>query len=104
MDQILINKLAHVFADVLKERLTSEQVHEINRRNASLEYGGNTCASHDFCDANMVMDAAFTGLLGREMLIDDDDDLAACNSAWTIAKDNAFFTETPSNTSPVNQR
>lgn len=103
MDQILIDKLAHVFAAVLKEQLSREQIDEINKRNVSPEYGTNACASHDFCDANMVMDTAFTRLLGREMQIHEDDDLAACNVAWTIAKDNAFFIEMPNNASPENQ-
>lgn len=102
MDQKLIDKLAHVFADLLKEQLTREQIDAINRRNASLEYGTNVCASHDFCDANMVMDAAFSRLFGRQIRMHEDDDLAAWNIAWSIAKDNAFFTEIPDNASPDN--
>ena len=56
----------------------------------------NCCASHDFCDANMVMEDA---LIACGM---DDDELEdgwcgtdpvtwLWNKAWAIAKDNNFF-------------
>lgn len=51
-------RLAKRFARDLREEVGAENYEEIRRRNATPEYRDSTfsvCASHDFCDANMVM-------------------------------------------------
>lgn len=59
--------LAAKFALVLADWLTVAEFAEMQSRNATPEYRDReTCASHDFCDANMAMEAAFTDCFGRE--------------------------------------
>lgn len=88
-------KLAAAFAEVLHEWLTPAQMREVVARN---EHYGNACASHDFCDANMAMDEAFTKAMGREVEWDEENgglteaDTALWNGAWAIAKRMNFDT------------
>jgi hypothetical protein len=83
-------KLAAEFVAVLAEWLTPEEFAEMQRRNVTAT--DLDCASHDFCDANMAMDAAFSRALGREPdVMDRDDgaegpDVALWNAAWSTAK------------------
>jgi hypothetical protein len=55
-------QLAEAFVAVLREWLTPEQFDEVCRRNA-VQTDRLVCHSHDFCDANMAMYAAFQSLL-----------------------------------------
>lgn len=54
-----------------------------NSQNRTVEYA-NACASHDHCDANVVMLEAFEERFGREPNLDADTDLF--NAAWEIAR------------------
>jgi len=71
---------------------------EINTRNAKPEYAG-CCASHDFFDANMAMDAAFQQVTGRETLLISDTatdeekeaEAALWNAAWNMASKAGFW-------------
>jgi hypothetical protein len=76
------------FAEVLKDWLQSEKFEEVRKRNAEdPELGIYSCASHDFCDANMAMIEAFESF--GEELPDDDGDQAQFdlwNKAWSYAK------------------
>lgn len=54
-----VEKLAEAFADVLLEWLEREQFEQMKRDNTERGEPG-VCASHDYCDANMAMDAAIT--------------------------------------------
>jgi hypothetical protein len=65
---------------------------EIRRRN-SREPSSRICHSHDFCDANMAMSAAFEHVLGREPNIHDGngpDDSALWNAVWSLAWHRGF--------------
>ena len=81
--------VADTFARLLKKALTPEEFTEVRHRNGSPAYGGNICASHDFCDANLIMEAALTehGVkvleAGGAMR---DEALEVWNEAWRIAK------------------
>jgi len=51
------------------------------------------CATHDFCDPNMLMEEAFIQILGREPHISagpDAPDSRLWNTAWGIARYNNF--------------
>lgn len=77
--------LAQRFAQILLNSLGPVAIKEIDLRNASAPPG--TCASHDFCDANMVMEEAFIDIYGHSSLTDDGMDpinVARWNDAWAL--------------------
>src|SRR5262249_34363019 len=55
------------------------------QRNRS-ELRQSSCASHDFCDANMAMDRAWRDLIGTEINADDEEQTALWNTAWESAR------------------
>jgi hypothetical protein len=68
------------------KRLDAETLAEVSRRN-SLSDNENTCATHDFCDANQAMiDALQT--FGLDF---DQAEIALVNTAWDIAKSWRFI-------------
>lgn len=83
--------LAGVFADVIWEWTTPEQLAYIKRENAALAAQGrkDVCASHDVLDANMAMDEAFRRAFGAGPLDGaehmSDADTALWNAAWALA-------------------
>lgn len=87
--------LARAFSEVLREWLSPDEIAEAVRRNATPEYRG-CCATQDFCDANMAMDAAFHRLTGREPDVAGEregDDVDAWNAAWDLARAAGFDPE-----------
>jgi hypothetical protein len=99
-----VEQLARNFSSVLKGWLTGEELSEAIRLNKE-EDDHNVCHSHDFCDANMAMHEAFVNLYGREFTFYDEEipesdrissiDTMIWNRAWSIAKENEFFTIVP---------
>lgn len=79
-------RVANEFCRLLKIEIGSERVRAAASRNRIPEYEG-CCASHDFCDANMVMADAVKEVTGRECTTEDGD-LDLMNAAWNIAKAN----------------
>lgn len=77
-------KLAKAFEAKLRAGLTDEQYAEMLRRNQTPEYA-TCCASHDFCDANMVMFDAWVECFGSEPELESDRDTAIWNQAWDLA-------------------
>ncbi len=85
-------ELAEEFAARLFVRIGEANLREVIRRNAA---HGKGCASHDFCDANMVMLAALQSLAPEidgelDEILHRDDLLALWEEAWAIAKASAF--------------
>ena len=82
-----IQKLALAFRWGLERELSCDQFAEMRRRNVG-NVGDSICASHDFCDANLVMYDAFEAVVGREAdLHEKQVDLDLWNAAWNFAKD-----------------
>ncbi len=95
-------RLALTFTALLHARLGPRQMATVVRRN--FRAGDDTCASHDFCDANVYMDEAFelvTGAAATDSGGERPDtarqdgcmsDAAAdlWNAAWTTAKAAGF--------------
>jgi len=78
--------IADRFAAVLREWLTADEWTEMLERNGA-QRDPLICHSHDFCDANMAMDQAFTEF-APEMKVDDvvaEDSVPVWNAAWDIA-------------------
>lgn len=83
-----VEKLADAFVVEIRAEVGFFDLIAIDRINA--ERNDMTCATHDFCDANMPMDAAFTKVFGRSILPEDgemaDADCDLWNAAWSRAK------------------
>lgn len=81
--------LGKAFADVLRGWLTDSQWEDMRCDNRRFADAGETkfCASGDYCDSNMAMDAAIRDLTGvTEIDLDDAAMLTLWNEAWMIAK------------------
>lgn len=81
-DEALTIQVARTFASFLKQTVTAENWDEMRRRNQQ-EKSEGVCHSHDFTDANLLMSAAISEVLGREC--DVEKDTALWNGAWEFA-------------------
>lgn len=90
------DQLARRFSAMLIEDLGKGIVQVITERNEQPAYDGTcSCASHDFCDANMVMLAAVEsfGFTDDDVFENDCDNPLAnlWGEAWNLAKTNKFY-------------
>jgi len=95
----LTQQLAKEFSRILRRDLSAEEMKAIVAENKKTD--DDTCATHDYLDANMSMDEAFTNIMGRQFVFFDDDkpetekqneeDAAIFNAAWNLAKMNDFY-------------
>lgn len=100
---VLAVVIGEKFAALLKAYATPEQWAVMRLENAGGGvYAQGCCASHNFCDANMPMDEAFSEVMGHSPRIDETEhgaeasaaDCALWGKAWDHAKA-AHFTATP---------
>ena len=84
-----VSALADRFAATLREWLTPAEFAEMKALNETAEYQDGICASHNYCDANMAMDAAWKETFGAEVDIDADDEEQAklWSDAWNLARE-----------------
>lgn len=82
-------RLAIEFARQLCDELGFQKIATIAAMNTTPAYRG-ACASHDFCDANMIMSQAFLYVFGRESNPASADDAGLWNRAWNIAREFGF--------------
>lgn len=92
----LTERIARVFSRLLLENIGIENLRHAIKLNEREDYK-DCCASHDFCDANMVMLAAF-----EELNVTDCTKLTQgspqqqaainlWNEAWDLARTNKFY-------------
>lgn len=91
--------LAATFAHLLRERVGQPKMAEIRERNANAPEA-SWCASQDFCDANMIMDAAFRAL-GVEIDVEIDAHVDLWNDAWNHARVTLLAGRLPGEASPA---
>ena len=60
----LTHRLADEYSRIIRDWLRPQELAEVLRRNKNLEPGA--CATHDFCDANVAMEDAFTIVLNHD--------------------------------------
>jgi hypothetical protein len=77
------HKLAAHFAQLIREALTPEQLQQANAENDKGD--PNTCATHDYIDANVCMIDALTEC-DVELDLQDNGQVIAINEAWDMAK------------------
>jgi len=82
-NKLRIVALAEAFDRLLRTEIGKTKYREVLARNAA-EPDAGICHSHDFCDANMMMDGAFRVVLQRGPDIDDDADLTLWTDAWNL--------------------
>lgn len=82
MNPIQANALAAAFAKRLAVYLTPAQFDLVSDRNALLGADTRVCHSHDFCDANVFMDDAWTEVLKRDFDCQSDEDCALWGEAF----------------------
>ena len=75
------------FVAILNDWLTGYEMDLIRNHNATPAYA-YSCASHDFCDANMAMLTAFETLADCAFDLDNQDHVDLFNAAWDYAKAN----------------
>jgi hypothetical protein len=80
----LSEKLARKFIALLRQEVGTEGLAEIARINR--DPPRSVCASHDFLDANMVMQEAFEDVVGRSPDSDSEEDAKLWTDAWAQAK------------------
>lgn len=84
---VTVERLALALRAAIGDELSAADWQRMRRDNVGIAAG--VCASHDYCDANMPMAAAFESVMGRPALPDDgpmsDDDMRLWNEAWAIA-------------------
>jgi hypothetical protein len=84
-----VRKLALAFSRTLWTWLRTERMTEVIQRNRA-QADKSICHSHDFCDANMAMDAAFQEVLGDSYLNFGPAEEELWDPAWDLAKANDF--------------
>jgi hypothetical protein len=88
--RVHVAALAGAFTDVLQDWLSPPELEAMRVANRRFR-GTSTCASHDYCDANMAMLDAFQSTFGAEPRIADQPDggqgpdIALWNAAWSLA-------------------
>lgn len=92
----IIAEAANHFRYVVRTEL-ADHVKEIDKRNRA--YGPDTCATHDFSDANMLMQDAICQVFRchEDQLLSWEDDalpqdtwVPVWNAAWTLARSKPF--------------
>lgn len=85
-ETVQAENIAAAFVKLLREALTEEQWISMRAKNATPDYAGDVCASHDYCDANDPMADAFESVVGRPVDGDNAADCRLWGEAWAIAK------------------
>lgn len=95
---VLAVLIGTTFADSLRDTLSEAEFASVRARNATPAYPAGTCASHDYCDANMPMSEAFERVMGRSVFTGDEVTEADCalwGRAWEFAH-RTYLTDTDS--------
>lgn len=79
--------IASEFTCILNDWLTGYEMDLIRNYNATPAYA-DSCASHNFCDANMAMLTAFEVITEGDYDLDNQAHVDLFNAAWDYAKIN----------------
>lgn len=85
-------QIARQFARRVLEYVGRDRMAAIVAKNKTPEYASRgCCATHDYCDANIFMARALRQATGKQLRMQNDDDLALWERAWNVAIKNNFF-------------
>lgn len=89
-EALRIYLVAQAFSRGLRAFLDEDQMEAINRKNMHNPEYKECCATHDYCDANVVMLNAFESALGTEFDPRQQYHADLANAAWELAKIHRF--------------
>jgi len=84
-------RLARAFSSEVQEAFTAREFREVCARNKTTHSDDNLCATHDYTDANLLMQEAFVTTFDRLPDLGDENDGRLWDEAWAIAKAAEFF-------------
>lgn len=90
VDSRQVDAIAEKFSELVRLALGTD-IDDVIRRNRE-EPDGSTCASHDFCDAQLLMAWAFDEVLDRGCYPDSETDAELWRAAWKRAQTTGFGT------------
>jgi len=82
-------KISNAFNNKMREWLDDDEFNSLIKKTKS-QTDPNVCHTHDYCDANVIMDECFVEILGREHDCASQTDADIWNDAWTLSKQNLF--------------
>lgn len=90
--------LAREFHARVRKALTPDRLKRVDAQNRSPDFPDGCCATHDFTDANVLMDEAFIKVFERAPELDEDAeggraDVALWEAAWDKARAVGFAKE-----------
>jgi hypothetical protein len=85
----LITDIAACFNDAISDALTCDEFTEMKRRNREEYSSMGACASHDFCDANHYLIAAYEAVKGSPCELEEHD-FEVMNQAFDYAHKHFF--------------
>ena len=87
-----ITSIAIEFARIIRQELGGYAA-IADAKNALSYHNGDfdTCATHDYIDANEVMAEAFKAVVGHEPEVTNQEDCYLFNTAWRRAKEGGFM-------------
>ena len=88
-----VERIARAFSRNLRDELSAGDMLQVIALNRLPTRHPGCCHSHDFCDANMPMLAAFEAETGMEPAADDVVCAELWNAAWNKARESEFATE-----------
>lgn len=86
-DEMDVDALSRAFTRQIVQSFEDWEIDEVRARNAAGYRARGCCATHDFCDANMLMDGAFRDTFGRALRGDRVRDMRLINAAWSRSAD-----------------
>lgn len=100
----LIAGLAEAFTQLAwsEDWIGQRKMNHVVRRNRQRR--DNTCATHDYCDANMLMMAAFHEFGYVPCEVESADVVSIWNAAWDMAKRAEFYYLCPHCSNPIDGR
>jgi hypothetical protein len=82
-----VTAIAEAFAEIISNWLSIGEFTAMKHKNESNPvYVGEICASHDYCDSDSAMLAAFQEIMNREPVNDSETDAALWSDSWTLAR------------------
>ena len=85
-----VERLSALFSSMIRHEFYKELPEIVSTNRRYRKEGLDCCATHDHCDANMIMAAAFKQAMGYEPNLKGSSDVHLWNEAWKLSFDREF--------------